>query len=338
MSEALPTLAVTSPSARNLPGTTQAEPIATNRETLAISVVICTLNRRTSLCRTLDSLLSQTCTRPYEVLVVDNGSSDDSVAAAEAYASRFRVTLRVMKELETGLSNARNRALAEANAPRVVFIDDDVSCRPGFVESHLDAFAEPDVIATGGRILPVLPASTPGWFRQLLPSEIGGPTARYDFGEHTVEVGPRWRKPPPCGANMGLHREAALELGGFRSDLGWGNGLIPGEESELLKKLQEHGRILYVPRATVDHHIDASKVEEPYFVRWYRGHGRSTILMNPPDGILHRVQRIFSELQKGATWALRKHLRRRSVNDRSYGEALRKEAKAVGKLYQLLGR
>ncbi|MEW6747495.1 MAG: glycosyltransferase [Planctomycetota bacterium] len=305
---------------------------------LDLTVVICTVDRCPSLVATLASLRTQSTTSSWEVLVVDNGSCDGTRAAIHATARDFPVPLRFAEEPHRGLSHARNRALLEARGDAVLFLDDDVVCLPGLLAAHLEGLGRSGVIGTGGRIRPVLPAVVPEWFREHLPHEIGGPTARYDFGDDVLEVGAHTARPPPFGANMTVRRDQALEGGGFRTDLGWGERFVPGEESELYSRLARNGgRLLYLPQAIVEHHIPSHKVSRQYFVRWYRGHGRSTVIMRPPRTLFERLERIAGEARKSTVWQLRASLTRGRGPDGCYAFALRKAAKAQGKLLQLLG-
>src|SRR4051812_39247997 len=95
---------------------------------VAITVIICSRDRRESLLMTVESLRPQSCSEKWEVLVVDNASADDTALAIAARATSFPVPLRVVTESNAGLSFARNRALSEAFGRIVIFIDDDVTC------------------------------------------------------------------------------------------------------------------------------------------------------------------------------------------------------------------
>jgi len=223
----------------------------------ALTVVICTRNRRDSTLRALSSLAAQETDAVWDVLVVENASEDDTGAAVAAIARDFPVPLAVASEPALGLSHARNRALALARGRAVVYLDDDATCRAGWVAAHAGGLAARDVLATGGPILPVLPSGLdPGW-RAFLDQQMGGPTGRYDFGPRPLECGPGGAG-LPYGGNLGIARSAAIEAGGFRTDLGWGRRRIPGEEIELLRRLQRGrpGRILYLPGAVIDHHVE----------------------------------------------------------------------------------
>src|SRR5206468_3234707 len=102
----------------------------------ALTVAICTRNRRELLLRALASLAAQQARAAWDVLVVENASDDDTRTAVAALAGDFPVPLAVASEPVRGLSHARNRALREARGRAVVFLDDDATCRAGWVAAH----------------------------------------------------------------------------------------------------------------------------------------------------------------------------------------------------------
>lgn len=272
-----------------------------------LSVAICTRNRCASLLRAIESLAGPAETA-WELLVVDNGSRDETAGACRELAAELPVPLRVVCEPEPGLSHARNRALAEAQGRVIVFLDDDATCHPGFVDAHARAFADPDVVASGGRIRPVLPPDVRGRLRRHLECALGGPTGHYDFGRVPGEIPGERGIFLPFGGNLGLLRGEALALGGFRSDLGFGGQLVPGEETALLARLAGRGRLRYVPGATVDHHVGAARARFDYFRRWHRGHGRSLVRMQTPAA---PAARVLHQLAWSTARALRRALLRR---------------------------
>lgn len=306
-------------------------------DTSEISVVICSLNRRDSLLLTLDSLEQQVWSGTWEVLVVDNGGTDGSFDAVCQRASASPVPLRAVREETRGLSHARNRALREARGRAVVFVDDDVTCLEGWLAGHGQAYRDAEVVGTGGPILPAMPSGTPEWLLAMLPHEIGGPTSRYDFGSRAAEIVAKGSIPLPFGANMGVLREKAVQIGGFRTDLGWGKHMVPSEELEFFRRIRQgHGRIMYIPTAALEHRIDVKRTTWDYYVRWQRGYGRSVVMMDKPTGFRQRLSRI--------RWCLRRMRRcghrardARSGSDRvAEITALRESERCRGQLYQLL--
>ncbi len=302
---------------------------------MTVTVAICSRNRRASLLETLESLAVQGCDAAWEVLVVDNGSRDGTGRAVAARAPRFPVPLRVVREERRGLSAARNRALREAGEV-CLFIDDDVDCEPGWLDALARAYGDAGVVGTGGPILPRLPPAAPAWWGELLPQELGGPTSRYDFGEDSRPILPGGSISLPMGANMGLRTSAARVHGSFRTDLGWGRGMVPSEELEYFGRLERAGeKLLYVGGARVQHRIAPERTSWRYYLRWQRGYGRAQVRMHPPPDARRRWRSIrthgrrYRKLRRQAAAAPREST--------SWRVAERERSREAGALLQLLG-
>jgi len=308
------------------------------RAACAITVAICSRNRCASLLVTLDSLERQEWDGRWEVLVVDNGSEDETCAVIRGRAADFPVPLRVIAEPQLGLSFARNRAAHEARGRVLLFIDDDVSCLSGWLAAHAFAFEDPRWVGSGGRILPVLPPEAPAWWKEILPSQIGGPTARYDFGSTSVEIVIGGPMPAPFGANMGILRQWVLALGGFRTDLGWGRRMIPAEESEFFQRVRaQGGRLRYVPDASVEHRIAPDRLTLDYYTRWQQGKGRSRVILAPPPGPMSRLAAIATCLVGIGAAAIQAQRPRAGGDFTSGLAAVCKRERRKGRFYELVG-
>lgn len=134
------------------------------------SIIIAARNAETTLERTIRSVLAQTDTR-WQLLIVDNGSTDGTLALARAWAARD-MRIRVLVEPEPGVSRARNRALAEAWFEWLMFLDADDTLTPDalaklkgrlYLEPELDAVhAAWDRIDPAGKTVPVFPSPVQG--------------------------------------------------------------------------------------------------------------------------------------------------------------------------------
>ena len=121
----------------------------------ALSLIISTRNRCSSLTRTLESLRKLRTCLSWELVIIDNGSSDDTQLIIKRFVATFPGAVELVSEPKRGLANAHNAGFRKARSPICVFIDDD--CYPS--DDYLDAmslcFAEDsDIGFIGGRILP----------------------------------------------------------------------------------------------------------------------------------------------------------------------------------------
>jgi glycosyltransferase involved in cell wall biosynthesis len=305
-----------------------------------LTLAICTYNRADELRKTLQGLERLTAPCAWEVIIVDNGSTDRTLRTARDFASTT-TSLRVRIECEPrrGVSFARNRALEAARSGIVVFVDDDMDCDPCLLEAHARAFEDPSVVATGGRVIPCWPssvdASMPPWLRDAFHNEIGGPTGRYDFGDAVREITRTSGIAFPFTGNMGLRREAALEVGGFRTDLGWSpeGRRIGGEDTDLMKRMSKaYGRILYLPGAVVRHRLSAAHLTEQYYREWHIAYGRASVLMRGRRGALGTLLKIIEQVFRIVRYSLPPiaFLYPKAVR-------LRKRYQAIGRILQLLG-
>ncbi len=119
-----------------------------------VSVIIPTCNRREKLATCLESLAKQTYAR-YEIIVVDDCSTDDTVAWLATFAaSHSGLSLRWFRNAtNSGANHSRNRGVIESTGAILAFIDSDCVARPDWIENLQKAFVEPDVAAVVGRIL-----------------------------------------------------------------------------------------------------------------------------------------------------------------------------------------
>lgn len=102
----------------------------------AITVVIPTCNRASALISCLEHLEQQT-DKNFEVVVVDDGSTDDTALRIEEYQERTTLELRFLQQPNGGPARARNTAIAAASSPLILMIGDDIFASPALVEIHL---------------------------------------------------------------------------------------------------------------------------------------------------------------------------------------------------------
>jgi len=299
------------------------------------SVVVCSLNRRESLRRCLASLAEQPGVAGIEALVVDNGSEDGTDESVRAMAADYPTRLRVVVEPRRGLSIARNTGLEHARGRVAVFVDDDVTFQEAWLDGLRAAFEGPGVVGAGGPIEPVFPAGTDAWFAEEALRQRDPTTGIFDRpgGEHAFD--PRGTA-TPRGGNMAVLRDLALELGGFREDLGWGKGRVPGEETDLFVRVFATGRgeVRYLPPMAVNHHLDLERTNAAYARKWHEGYGRASIRMKGDEPVARRALRFVDQLGVFALNSVRSW----TPGGRRSLRVLKKRWQALGRLREMLGR
>ena len=249
------------------------------------SVILCTHNRATLLRRALESLadLDVPSGLAWELLVVDNNSTDDTRAIVEQERAEARLPCRYLYEPSQGKSFALNTGIARALGQVLVFTDDDVTFDRGWLRALLAAFDAPDCAGVGGQIVPVWPAPPPRWYSATGPYRLLPAVVAYQFDAS----GPVTR--PPYGANMAYRREIFERYGSFLTVIGpRARQMIRGEDSEFgLRVLAGGERVIYVPSAIVHHRVEPERMKLRYFEQYYYGEGRMEARVFPvPPGTI----------------------------------------------------
>jgi glucosyl-dolichyl phosphate glucuronosyltransferase len=241
-----------------------------------ISVILCTYNRCQSLAKALDSLVASVLREDveWEVLVVDNGSKDQTQGVVEDFCRRYPGRIRYLFEPQQGKSFALNSALREARGEVLAFLDDDVRVEPAWLRNLTSILRDGEWAGSGGRILPVRGFVPPRWLALDGPRSFGAALcAQFDFGDVPAEL-----KDAPFGTNMAFRREMFVKYGNFRGDLGPRSSETRNEDTEFGRRLMAVGeRLCYVPSAVVYHEVHENRVRKQFFLTWWFDHGRGAI-------------------------------------------------------------
>ena len=245
----------------------------------AAAVVIPTFNRASLLGETLDSLagVRARSVDAWEVVVVDNNSSDDTARIVRRRQRSFPVPLHYEFERAQGRSNALNCGISATDAPVVAFIDDDVLVDERWLDEAVGPLLDPatGLDYTGGPVQPIWEAPRPSWLSPIR-ADLWGAIAILDYGPEPFVFEERRRV--PLGANMAVRRTLVGRIGGFSPLLGRSSGaqILGQEVPEFLARARAAGGSgLYVPEMLVRHHVPARRLTKTYFRRWWYGKGRS---------------------------------------------------------------
>ena len=207
-----------------------------------ISLIICTRDRYHQLARCLKLVRRITFDRPWELIIVDNGSTDDTAEVVRNFIKTADIRTICLFELKRGKSNGLNSALEMATGQILAFTDDDCYPAPDFLSQVWSAFDDQSVGYIGGRIMLHDPADHPITINESM-------TPRTFPARSFVCAG------FIQGANMAFRRRVLLDIGGFDPLFGPGALFMACEDIDVVGRASAIGwRGKYHPDAVVSHH------------------------------------------------------------------------------------
>jgi len=247
-----------------------------------VSVILPTYNRADELEAAVNSVLRQTePAEHYELIVVDNNSTDQTANLLKYLTSIHHGRIRAVTERMQGVSHARNAGIAAATSPIVAFFDDDVRVTPEWISTIRRTFHEhEDIDCIGGKVLPDWSAPPPRW----LTRTHWAPLALQDLGDQPVIVSTA----NPVGlisANLACRRKLLERIGGFAPQFQRvKDGIGSLEDDDWIRRLrQSGGRALYVPDLVAHTVVPVNRLTRHYHRRWHSGHGRFYALLRAAE-------------------------------------------------------
>ena len=246
---------------------------------MLVTAVLCTHDRARRLERTLASLVGLRVApeQPWELVVVDNASRDDTAAVLSRMACVL--PLQPMCEPRLGLSAARNAGVRAARGELVLFIDDDVDVDPAWLGAHVAAAGRwPGAAYFAGRVDAEFEEPPVRWITEQRGA-LSGMLCELDLGPDERRLAPDEH---PVGPNMAVRR-AAFAHADFDERLGLrGRDQIRGSETSLFRALSRQGAWgVWVPAARVRHRIAREQATWRHFWRYYRSTGRAIGRLDP---------------------------------------------------------
>jgi len=239
-----------------------------NRRKKMISVIIPTYNRCQILMNALESVLDQELdSELYEIIVVDNASTDETRQRVEELNSKSPKRIRYIYESRPGLHWARHAGARAARGEILVYTDDDAEVTRNWLNSLAIAYREKDVAAAGGPI-------TVKW---IVEPPKGLPCSS-TFGQ--LDLGPKQRPlqwPEVIyGGNFSIKKGILFQVGGFNPDTAVEDRLVGDGEIGLCRKLYARQmRICYVPGALVYHVQNGAGIDLNVMKHRYAQQGRA---------------------------------------------------------------
>lgn len=240
------------------------------------TVILCTFNRRQSLLEALESVAASKLPDNFtwEVLVVDNNSTDGTRAVVEEYCRRYPRRFRYLFEPRQGKSHALNSGIRESKGEILAFVDDDVTVEPTWLQNLTSSLYGDEWAGAGGKILLERTCPPPRWLALDGPYSLAGVLVFFDRGDKPGQLD--WA---PYGTNMAFRKVMFEKHGGFRTDLGPNTANeIRGEDTEFGRRLMSAGeRLRYEPFAIVYHSVPEKRLRKEYFLNWYFDFGRALV-------------------------------------------------------------
>lgn len=237
----------------------------------SLSIIIPTRNRATYLACALESFTKQSYpANLFEVIIIDNGSTDNTREVSASYSNRIN-NLLYYYEPSPGLHVGRHMGMKMSRSDILVYADDDIESFPTWLEAIAKSFQDPEVALVGGKNLPKFESEPPDWIWKMwkkdrLGNSILGYLSILDLGDVEKEINPYH----VFGCNFSVRKNILLEAGGFHPDA------MPQEliryrgdgESHISKYILEKGyKALYHPKASVYHLVPSNRMTEEYFCR-----------------------------------------------------------------------
>jgi glycosyltransferase involved in cell wall biosynthesis len=252
-----------------------------------LTVVICSLNGAAGVDRCLRALAGQTIRPRLEIIVVDDGSTDETSDVGRRHGARV-----IRHPVNRGLAAARNSGLAASSTPIVAFLDDDCEPEPEWAAELLAGY-EDGVTGVGGPVMPAAPAGFMSGYlsrnNPLAPLEANlAKSGRivYRFFLYlkrqwalAEETGPR-DVYAFVGANMSFRKQALIDVGQF--DERFRFGCEEGDLCLALTSAMPSCRLAFTPRARVVHHFEPTLRDTLRRSRAY-GRGSAQLYRKWPD-------------------------------------------------------
>jgi glucosyl-dolichyl phosphate glucuronosyltransferase len=271
---------------------------------LTISVIVCTYNRCGSLMKTLTSIMSSEMPPAvsWEVVVVDNNSTDETRSVVRDLACQYKHPLRYVFEPRQGKSHALNTGVREAQGEILAFLDDDIVASSTWLANLTSSLHTGEWSGAGGRIFPAESFLPPPWLA------VGGQhdLAYMVYGHFDYGDDPRQLDCAPFGANMAFRKDMFDKYGGFRIDIGPNDRGLPrfNEDTEFGRRLLAAGeRLRYEPFAIVYHPVQKERMSQDFMLKQLFELGRSSmpeVAQRPP---IFGMPRHYFSLPKGVLFA-----------------------------------
>lgn len=248
-----------------------------------LTFAFCTYNRADRLDKLIAAMRAQHCPVPFEILAINNNSSDNTVHELTRLAALPGPPLRWVTESVQGIVSARNRGIAEAMDSRIlVYIDDDEIPLPGLIAAAADAILNEGAQCVGGRVeMDFTTIARPRW----LEDDLLGFLAAVDHGAESFWI--KSHSTPIWTANVAYDMQIFRDDPALRFDKRYdriGNVAGGGSDAIMFRSLVDRGmRIRYRPDMAVLHSVESWRLHRRYFLNLHFRAGKRQGQYELPD-------------------------------------------------------
>ena len=216
-----------------------------------LSIIIPTYNRKNSLSKCLYAFVNQVTKMSYEVLIIDDGSTDNTDEVIKKWEKNTHFILRYFRQENRGPASARNIGIKQARGDILLFVGDDIIATPNLIEQHMlfhCKYPEENVAMLGYVTWSSEIKVTP--FMYWL--EHGGPQFQYYKFKHREKVKAFWT------CNISLKRSFLIKEGYFDEDFPY----AAYEDTELGYRLQKKGLQIIYNKNAIAYHYHSTNIEK----------------------------------------------------------------------------
>jgi glycosyltransferase involved in cell wall biosynthesis len=255
-------------------------------DVMEFSIIIPTYNRADELRETIRSIAKLTVDGDWELLVVDNKSTDHTRAVVEEEGASFPAPLRYLFEREQGRYAALNTGIRAATGKIIATTDDDARVEPDWLTRAAAGLAQIGCDYVGGKVWPIWKGARPAWLPNGPSGGHWAVLALQDHGDKPREFGVNGM-PWPLGINTATRREAFDRVDLFDNRLGRKAGTLRNQaQREWHLRARAAGlRGFYVPDMIVHHVVEPDRLNKKYFRRWFYWHGISRAILFAKLGV-----------------------------------------------------
>jgi glucosyl-dolichyl phosphate glucuronosyltransferase len=234
---------------------------------VTISIIIPTYNRAGTLAKTLASVYKQEGLQNVEVIVVDNGSTDNTREVCQQL-EKATPALKYFYDAEPGLLTGRHLGALKAKGEVLSFLDDDVELSDTWLTGVREAFSNNDVQLATGRCLPSYQTKPPDWLNYFWYEVYGGKACTWlsllDLGDAIIDIHPNY----VWGLNFCIRKTALEALNGFHPDstpAAYRDYQGDGETGLTMKAYQFNYKAIYHPKILLNHLVPTERLTIEYF-------------------------------------------------------------------------